>query len=84
MSKIKDPKKIKYFEGLAKKVDKGWELPKTALDVLNRSKGIKFHNNISKIVITGDSRAEQAQNILGWCKKEIEHGGVEIVYLEEK
>ena len=89
MSKVKDPKKEKYFEnqinmreGYVKEDGtrgRAYEFPKRSQDIVDRSKGIQLKDNVTKIVITKDANAKNAQSILGWCKQSIEKNNVEIV-----
>ena len=94
MSKIKDPKKGKYLEHIMDKKEgqvnyagvrgRAWSMPNHSQEIIDRSKGIKLRDNITKIVITGDSNAKNANNILGWCKESIETGNVQIEYIKEE
>jgi undecaprenyl pyrophosphate synthase len=67
MSKIKDPKKIKYFEGLEEK-SINWELPNHVQLILDRSKGIKLRHLVSRIIVHNQGNSLIVKEILQWLK----------------
>ena len=68
MSGVEDPKKDKYFEMLLKREEEGYQFPKYAKEIMDRNKSIKFRHCVSKVIVSGGSKANIVQDILGWLK----------------